>query len=530
MQQLTNAFPRFWYVGVALACIVGAVFVLGATSRGVGLSPDSVQYLTAAQSAADGRGLITYAWEGEPKPLTHFPPAYPLTLTAAARLGWSSAGFARWFNVGLFALTIVIAVVMTLRLAPHSPWPALSTAALYAAAHDLVVAHSMAWTEPLYLTLTLIGCLILADAIERNAWRLLVVAAVLAGLSAVVRYVGVANIGVVGLAVLLWLSGSWWRRLRMATVASIVAAIPLLGALALGTGGAGVDAGAPTGEAGGVANRQLGWHPLDAHDLRMLASVIGKWVSPLSDATYLTAVWLTGLAVLVAALLVGRSRANRTGDAPRPSRPALMRVMWLYVAAYMAVLILSMTLADAQTEFDGRLLVPALAVTLVLGVVWLRPATTDTRDVRLTARAIVALVLVAELSRVLPWQQEARRYGLGLRRLNSTDRQIVAATRQLPREARVYSNRPYFLRVQTSRMVPGLPRERDPNSLLLNPRYAEQVRQMCDETATRETFVVLFSEQESEDPAANGDVVGTNGNVSVLPSGRVIKVRQGCRE
>lgn len=512
---------RLWHVGVFLACVLSATFVLGATARGVGLSVDSMQYFSAAQSASAGRGLLTYAWEGEPTVLTHFPPAYPLMLSAAARLGCSPESFARWLNVLLFALTIVTAVAITRRLTPQSPWSAVAVAALYASAHDLVVAHSMAWTEPLYLTLTLLGCLLLTHAIERENQRLLLTAALVAALSAMVRYIGVANIATVPLAVLLWSRGTPTQRTRRALAVSVIAALPLAATLAITSLQASVSGGS-----GGIGNRRLGWHPLETTDVRSLVSVIARWVSPTQDAT-LIAAWSLGVAALFGAVMFARRRVEGRARQRAPL-PLLARILLLFAAAYVLVLLLSMTLADAQTELDSRLLAPVLAVAIILGVVWLSQAAHD-RFVRLTSRAIVALIFVAGISRLLPWVRDAYSHGLVLRRVENSERELIVATEQLPRTARVYSNRPYFLRVQTARMISGIPRERDPNSLLPNPRYAQQLRVMCDASEQRDTYVVMFPVRESEDPTVHAEGVIATGDVRSVAGGSVIKLRRGCR-
>jgi len=528
MHQGAPTNRRWSFAILALACVVGAAFVLGATTRGVGLTPDSTQYLAVANSATQGHGLVTFAWDAEPMRLTHFPPGYPLVLAAAARTGWSPAGFARWFNAALFAVTIVLAALMTRRLAPGSFWAPLAVAALIAVANDLVEAHSMVWTEPLYLTLTLVGLLTLAVAIERQSIALLGVAAGLAGCSAIMRYIGVANMVVVSLAALLWWPASWWRRVWTAAAMSLVAAIPLA---VLTLSGGGTDAA--------TGSRQIAWHPIDTVDLRSLASVVVKWVTPWSDATFLTLVWLVVVAVLAGSLFVLRRRAARSQATAATASPVLARTLFLYVAVYGVVLSLAMSLADAQTELDARLLAPIQPIVVMLGVAWLTWPRSPGRGVRLATAALFALVFGAELSRVVSWTRTARSEGIGLRRLAGHDSAIVAATSRLPASALVYSNRPYFLRVQTSRMVPGLPRQRDPNSLLPNPRYAEQLRAMCDTAALRETYVVWFPEDESEDASANRYPTVGVGEVTSLPGwrgqggggegGRVLKVGPGCR-
>lgn len=509
---------RFWYLGVALACAMGAVFVLGATARGIGLSPDSMQYLAASESAVRGDGLVTIAWEGEPTPLTHFPPAYPLLLAAAARGGWSVTEFARWFNVALFALTIVLASVITRRVAPESSWAVPLAALTFAMAHDLVVAHSMAWTEPLYLTLTLAGVLALGSAIKQRSLAWLAIAAAVAGLAALVRYVGVANVGLVALAALFWWPAPLRQRVRAASIGAIIAASPLLTVLAISSG---------SGDAP-VANRQLLWHPLGATDLWMGAAVVGKWVSPLSDANYITAAWLAALLGLVAFVVAARARAQTSLAEPRLAERPLVRMLALYAAMYLTVLVATMTFADAQTLFDPRLLVPMLAVAIIIGVVWLSRSSALGSRVRLATWSILALVVLAELSRLLPWMLAANVHGLALRRLDPSDRAVVAATQGLTQSARIYSNRPYFLRAQTKRAVAGIPRERDPNTLLPNARLVQQVRAICDSAASKPTYLVLFAKEETEDPTVTVVPASRSGDAARQRGGDVVRVRPGC--
>jgi hypothetical protein len=510
---------RSWQLPVVLATLASALFVLGATSRGVGLSPDSLQYVTASESAASGNGLITVGWEGVPAPLTHFPPGYPLLLAAATRAGLPPQQFARWSNVVLFVLTIVVAAVLARRMAPQAPWAAPIAACTAAVAHDLVVAHSMVWTEPLYLTLSLGGALALGMALDRHSPVLLTVAGAAAAAAALTRYVGVANIGMVAIAVLLWWPASHWRRLLVSSAVSALAATPLFLALAL-------QAGASDGA---IANRRFVWHPIEGADLRVAASVATKWVTPLSDATYLTAVWAAVLVVLLGVVLTLRSRPAQPAIESSESSRMQSLILLLYAAMYMAVVVLSMSLVDAQTTLEARLLVPILVVVIIYGAVGLARLAMRGGIVRLVTCAMLALILGANLMRMLPWLREAHRHGLALNRIDRAAQRLVEATRRLPASAQLYSNDPYFVRVQTERIVLGVPRARDPNSMLPNAHHAQQVQAICDSAAARPTFLVLFDKPMSSDSTARADTAARSGEVERMQGGAMIKVRPGCR-
>lgn len=518
MQGPSRSIGRFWPSLIALACLVSALTVLRATSRGVGLSPDSLEYLAASVSAATGDGLTSFGWDATPTAMTHYPPGYPLLLAAATRVGWPVQRVVRYSNVVLFTLTIVLVAVISRRITPEPPWAAPIAACGCAIAFDLVVVHSMAWSEPLYLTLTVGGLLALSVAVARSSMRLLVLAGAAAGAAAVVRYVGVANIAVTATAVVLWWPARGWKRIRVAGAIFVLATLPLLTAFVLGAGAS----SAP------VANRQLVWHPIGLADLRLAAAVVGKWVTPLTDANYVSVVWLAALAVLVGVVVTRRARQRPRATEWSVQGRILTRVLLLYAATYMAVLVMSMSLVDAQTLFEPRLLVPLLVVVIVLAIAWLARQTRSGGFVRVATGAILALLLGANMMRLLPWLREAHRHGLALRRLDPSAEALVDATRRLPTSARVYSNDPYLVRVQTKHMAAGLPRERNPNSLLPNSRHAEQVQAICDSAVSRPTFLVMFDLPTNGDSTAQATTAARSGDVARLMGGAIIRVRPGC--
>lgn len=503
---------------VVLAWVASSIVVLRATSHGVGLSPDSLQYLAASESAASGHRMTTVAWDGTPAAFTHYPPGYPLLLAAGARLGWQPQAFARYANIVLYAITMILVTLIARRLVPDPPWAAPVAAISCAVAHDLIVIHSMAWSEPPYLTLTLAGIFALATALERHSAKWLALAGAAGGVAAVVRYVGVANVGFVSLAVLFWWPTSFWKRVRAAALVSVLAALPSFAV---------VVSARMRSET--VANREVLWHPIGMQDVRIAASVVAKWITPLSDATYVSVVWLALLGVLAAILVTSRARQAVTSDLS-PTGRKLALILLLFAATYIGVLVLAMSFVDAQTTFEPRMLVPVLTVAIILGVGWLARQTRSGGVVRLAAIAIIGLFVGVNVMHFYPWQREAHRHGLALRRLERKAQALVLATRQLPAETRIYSNDPYYLRVQAPRPVAGLPRQLDPNSLLPNTHHSEQVRAICESALQRPTVLVLFDAPVSGDSTARAVEATRSGEVAKMFGGVMIRVRPGCAQ
>ena len=88
------------YFGLLFA--VG-VAITGNSPGGIGIYHDSIFYLTSASNLTNGHGLSWFDEGNTLKPLTHFPPLYPLALSAFITLkvsaGTAASGFQPFFSV-----------------------------------------------------------------------------------------------------------------------------------------------------------------------------------------------------------------------------------------------------------------------------------------------------------------------------------------------------------------------------------------------------------------------------------------------
>jgi hypothetical protein len=84
-----------------IASITGGVIARWCMASGVGVNPDSVIYLSAAESVIAGEGLKPIAFHYSPKiaggqTLVSFPPTYPLLLSLSGRLSVDTLNGAKW--------------------------------------------------------------------------------------------------------------------------------------------------------------------------------------------------------------------------------------------------------------------------------------------------------------------------------------------------------------------------------------------------------------------------------------------------
>ena len=70
-----------------MLAVAALVLILTATPGGLGVSPDSTQYLSAAEYLQRGDGLRVHWWEEGSVPLTQFPPGHAVAIAALASVG-----------------------------------------------------------------------------------------------------------------------------------------------------------------------------------------------------------------------------------------------------------------------------------------------------------------------------------------------------------------------------------------------------------------------------------------------------------
>ncbi|MDB4950841.1 MAG: hypothetical protein JWM27_3490 [Gemmatimonadetes bacterium] len=327
----------------ALACAAGVGLVLARTPFGARITPDSVSYLATARHLLQGRGFATYNGDA----YTEWPPLFPLAIAAGTALLGDAHRAATYINALAFGGLAAAASAWTWRRT-RSPLTAAAVCAACLRSAPLVLVAVYAWSEPLYLLLSLLALFALAayDAQPRRAR--LVLAALLSSAAMLTRYVGVAGIATGGLLILLRPGSTWPRR----TVdALLFGAIGIAGNVLWSLRNYHV-AGNLTG------GRKTAHIPL-SHNVALLLGTLGGWVLPAesADGMRIAAGAACVAAGIALAVLAGRMRDVR--PALRPLVPPAT-----YVVLYAALLLASATLTPIDPVGD-RLAVPLLAPALV---------------------------------------------------------------------------------------------------------------------------------------------------------------------
>jgi hypothetical protein len=462
---------------VALACLLGVVAAMAAltslvtTRSGVGLSPDSAVYLGTATNLLNGEGLrvpfVTYP-RGQVKDplvtserLTSFPPVYPALIAGVSRLsGARPEKAARAINaLGLAALVAMAGWALHRYSGGSLLMPALG-AVLLVSSVDVLLVSTTAWSELLFMVLSVGAILAVTRHLESPSWLALIGCSALAALSVLTRFVGAALVLTLVFSLVALSSHSLRRRLAEAGSVVVVTAVPtaLWGAGAIGSGTVGhrpLALHPRLGTSlGGALETVAAWLVQEREPRELWASRAARALNPLAELPRpLGAVLVIAALGLVAVAAFGARRPPVAGA----SLVALPKVLAVFVAAYGLALLVTIWFVDAGvSRLDLRLLSPAHVMGL-LALVALAARYVEVSRLSRPAIALAALLVVLFLGQAALAVIGGERFSGQYAREKWRRSPIMGAVRELPADQLVVTNAPgpvWLLAGRSSAAVP----------------------------------------------------------------------------
>jgi len=436
---------------VVLAAAAFAVIAAG-TRHGIGLTTDSSVYLGAARSLIRGHGVSLYG-----EPVTHFPPLYPALLSAVGRLTGDPLSGARWLQALLFAANVALVTLCTYTLAGRRIGAGVVAGLLMLVCRSTLRVHLNAWSEPLFLLLSLGSFSLLAMHLRRPRTSRFLGAAAAMAAALLTRFAGLALLPPAAVAILVLGRGSRGRRAVEALILVSAASAPLLAWLWRGA--------ALTGSA---TNRSLALHPIGWPQIEDALSTLSFWVWPFQMGS------LLGVAVLVA--VFGWALRLHLG---RREPPPFATLAWLFFVSYPVFLVLSVSFVDAATPLQERVLSPLypLGAIVVVAALW-NAFPRESRWPAVLAVAIGLSLVVAHADRGWDLWRVAYTDGFGYSDPRWQDSEVLGRTRALPATTLVYSNAPDVISVLLDRDTRWIPERFDPVSQAPNPALAKDLATM----------------------------------------------------
>ena len=180
---------------------IGLLIIISTTRWGIGVSPDSTIYIESARNIVNGHGYALVSNNNKVSPITHFPPLFSLIISLFAFLGMDVLEAARLLNSFIFVANIYLAGIIIKKYTGGFLWGILYAQAIIISSVGIIKIHSMAWTEPLFILLSVFALHQLANYFETKKKYYLYISSAAMGLSCLTRDAGMAVVatGIIGI-------------------------------------------------------------------------------------------------------------------------------------------------------------------------------------------------------------------------------------------------------------------------------------------------------------------------------------------
>ena len=193
---------------------------------GIGISPDSVAYLSTANHFSDSFQLTDY----NNLPLVNFPLGYPLLLGLVKLLFFTEViTAAPILNSILLAAALYTSSYLLLQARIKHGVFRLLILCLILSSPGIVEVYTMLWSETVFIFLVLIFIATFHQYLstEKISWLLL--ASIIAALACSVRYVGITLLMTGGISMIFYFQLNWKTKLKhIAILALIGCSLPVL--------------------------------------------------------------------------------------------------------------------------------------------------------------------------------------------------------------------------------------------------------------------------------------------------------------
>lgn len=474
-----EVYRRIDYAALALLALTvfsAFLILLWSTDLGVGTTPDSITYIDTARNIIAGKGF-----QSDGEPLTHYPPVYPALLAISGLFGIEPLDGARWLHSLIFALNVLILGTITYLSTNRSVTAGLCSILLFISSAQILEIHTTAWSEPPFIFFSLLALLLLALHIDRPSIPLLLGSSLFLGLALMTRYIGLTLLPPMIMAILLFSGKPTRARIKnslvlLATGVSPLAIWLLRNILVGGT----------------ATDRTIVFHPINGEHIKSLFNTMyNSWMPIRHQGGLILFLIVSGLA-LIGFLLVIRDEMPNKGKASLNT--IILMVMLLFSITYVAFLFASISLIDAHTPVDDRILSPVYVsgVIFLVSLSWRISSMTNIRGIWWGYLAISAILIYANANHALSSLIRLHNEGSGFTSRTWLRSESMAYVKSLPGGTIIYSNGPDIIHFLTGKEAMFIPARVSPVTLLANRNFSPELVAMWDDMAQNQAILVYF--------------------------------------
>jgi len=450
------------------------------SAHGPGVTPDSIEFIEASRSLLSGNGLSVHG-----QPLVRFPPVLPLLLSATSLFLHADTLVAARFLVALlFGVNLVLLAICVQKCTAYDAVATACIILVFLCSAPVIQVHARVMSEAPYIALSTAGLLLLAHHLAHPRASLLILAALLTGVAAATRYIGVVLLPSAALALLLLDDRPLKTRSADIAIFSGIACLPLATWLVRNT----LTAHATTG-------RVFAVHLFGIEGVKRLIDSTYRFILPIDVSGWVQVIHI-GMALILlcfACMLVCKNAHAQQGH--RQLRHFLPAIFVIYAVAYVVFLILSISFFDAATPVDHRLLLPILLplAAASISVVW---SLSETLAQRCVWRGFVGFVLFSvsiNASHAISTAEQIHQQGDGYTARSWAQSEILAYLSSLPEPTKIYSNGPEVIRFLARKEAVWIPMPVFPGAGRENEHFQDDMATVAEQCADGTAVIAYFT-------------------------------------
>lgn len=478
---------------IIITIVIGFSLLTRVTVNGIGLTPDSVVYISAAKSLLEGQGLFV---GGEP--MTHFPPVYSLLIAFGGLFTDNLVSSTRILHIFFYCANAILFGFCIFISARRNFLAMVAGLLLFFTLPAVLKVHADAVSESPFIFFSLLTFLLLYRYIFTDRKIFLLFSALIMGLAIATRYVGIALLPPLIVGIFLFNKSSLKTKLLTSLWSVAVAIVPItawvIRNLILTSS---------------AVNRTITFHPIDIKRIKSMIDTLHNFIFPSLENRWFNAIELVlvTMVFLYLAIVVIRKRSEYIKEDNQGWFFASMGST--FFISFILVLIFSISFIDASTSMNERILLPAFLPLLISTFALVDQFAQLTKNRLVMPVFLTCIVLITRMN--LPETiQTARRLhnnGMGFNSVRWNESPTISEVSKLPPGLKIYSNGFDAINIKTGRESFSFPRKFNPVSTLMNKDYALEMDAMCRQVNNGTALIIYLDEVNWRDYLPDEDEV-----------------------
>ncbi len=225
MKQNLRPFSLKANIETLVAALAGFIFMqLYCRHSGIGVSPDSVTYISSARHILQGSGFIAF----DDLPVVDFPAGYPLFLAGLSFLTrLDCLQYGPILNGLLYGGMIYCCGSIMNGFSQRSPWYKRVLLLAIVFGPPLLEVYSLLWSETVFIIIMLLFVWTIHRYLQNGKLKTLILAATLVSVGCLLRYAGVFLIGLGLFLIFFDRNQPWWPKVKRCILFTAIAVVLL---------------------------------------------------------------------------------------------------------------------------------------------------------------------------------------------------------------------------------------------------------------------------------------------------------------